>query len=749
MALDYNNLDPDIIRLGRAIRDKESSGGTNLSSPETLANATSGNLQYKQATFDGQGKALGGKALNGQPLDIKNQEHQQLVFYTWAKNLKDKGYGVDQIAAAHNAGDGFLTGWEKHRGVSNGFKYDTPDYVNKVVTKYQALKGQQYTQEEPAQVVQPEPIKENYNVPIVKRTLPQRQSQIVQLQKEADTASAQAKKDNSRLGIFGNTLKGAGSILISSEKGLGETIGKIATVGQTKKSAQNIQDLTTSQITLRDIIKQREAQGKDTTALKQSYNDNQKLIGENQALIEQYNKSLPSTAKVAGQIGGTALDVLTAGTLKAKPNLTSKGAAAIGLPELGKLATQKSSGLFTLKGLSNIGKGTSIGYASDVTQGLQGNRGENRQRAEAFIPGLGTAIGTGIPAVAETVQSVANVVVPSIRTQKIVDSRLKELTKLDNLQQIKKATEKGRERGIDIKKVLSETDVLHGSVDKTGLITTKGESGAIEQYTKKYIDGNEKIVSDILKKEAKAISPIIIREKLEKAVREAGIEGKELIKANKSIVDEVDGYLLRATNSGAVPVETLHNAKIDKYNGINFFTEGATKKYDKTIAKALKELVEESTTNTNVREVNKELSKHFAVVDYLNKLDNKKVAGGKLGKYFAQTVGAIVGSNFGALGAIAGAEAGGRLKGEALVRAFRGKTNKNIPQAEAITKAKEYLAEKPLALPSYSSKSNNLGNLNINQATTIIPTIKGIPEVSTKPKKTASKLSTFKKKLKK
>jgi len=140
--MDYDNLDMDVVRLGQAIKGQESNYGRNTVSKETIANGTRGAFQYKQDTFSRQGKALGGKDLNGNPLNLDDEEHQNLVWYTWAKKLKDEGYGIDQIAAAHNAGEGFLTGWENHQGVNkkSGFAYNTPKYVNDVVSRYQNLK---------------------------------------------------------------------------------------------------------------------------------------------------------------------------------------------------------------------------------------------------------------------------------------------------------------------------------------------------------------------------------------------------------------------------------------------------------------------------------------------------------------------------------------------------------------------------------------------------------------------------------
>lgn len=563
-----------------------------------------------------------------------------------------------------------------------------------------------------------------YDVPEVVET---KQSKLGRLQSEAQKATEEAKKATSPLGYVKNFGKALVENLMPSEVGLGKTIGKLAG-NQTDTYSKLIQDVSNQQANLLKAIREKETKGGDTTSLKRIYNDNVKQLSElNKNLQEEGN--LPTTGQVAGQLGGTALDVLSAGTYgKAKtagmstgklaPSVSStvsKVATATGLPELGKIAEQKASGLFTKKGATNVLKGAGLGYASDVSLGLQGIRGEDRTGGKAFIPGVGTAIGTAIPAISETTQSVKNFRDPEIKAQKLIEKRKTGLDKLDKYQPIKKAVEKGNERGIDIKKLLSETDVLSGTVDNTGTISTKGEDGAIAQYTKQFIDGNESLVSDLLKKENSAISPSLVKARLIQNVKNAGIEGKALTNALKSIDEEMAGYMLRANENGTIPVSTLHDAKINKYNNINFFTEGATKQYDKTVANALKKLVEENTKSVDVQKINEELSKHFAVIDYLNKLDNKKVDGGKLGKYFAQTVGAIVGSHAGPVGAVVGAEVGGRIKGGLMSKSFNGKTGKIPQQSEVINEALRVKNATPLELP-YSS--NNFGNRQINQAIT-------------------------------
>lgn len=518
----------------------------------------------------------------------------------------------------------------------------------------------------------------------------------------SETAALQKESDrlNSPLGILKETLKGTGRTLLSGQVGVGETLGQSFAAGGVADSltaaAQANADI---KVSLLKEIKRREAAGRDATKLKQLYNeaDAQK--------IPTMEDILPATqktnAQALGEVGLVGLDVLTAGTY---------GKAAAGMAT-GRLAQSAStlptavqairrtasapSGLFTAKGASRVAAGGAAGYAYDVAGGFAA--GER----EPFTPGLGTLIGAGIPALAEGAQSVKNAFDPAAKAQRLIDARKAELDKLDALQTLKKATEKGRERGIDVKKILAEEDVLSGAVDNTGNITTKGSGGAMEQYAKKYIDANEATVSEALRKEGKSISPEVVRAKLESAISKAGIEGAALDSAVAKIDKEMAGYARRAGQSGVIPLEVLHSAKVDKYGGINFFTPGDVKKYDKTVARALKELVEENTKSIDVAAVNRELSKHFAVMDYLERLDGKKVNGGKLGKYFSKVVGSVVGTAAGGpLGGIIGAELGGRVQGANMARTFRGTTGRTQPASEAMTAARGFINEPPKALPA-------------------------------------------------
>jgi hypothetical protein len=221
----------------------------------------------------------------------------------------------------------------------------------------------------------------------------------------------------------------------------------------------------------------------------------------------------------------------------------------------------------------------------------------------------------------------------------------------------------------------------------------------------------------------------ILSIKIRKSIMDSGIQGAELDAALNKIDREMAGYARRSGSNGTIPIHILHDAKVDKYSNINFMTDASKQKYEKTVAKALKELVEDHTKSVDVKKINKELSKHFAVMDYLEKLDGRVVEGGKLGKYFASMIGTGVGGAVGAaagpygaaVGAAVGAEAGARVKGNIMSRVFNGKTGRVAPQADVINDAIKYKNKPPLQLNSghsTSSSPNNRGSLNASQRPT-------------------------------
>lgn len=620
-----------------------------------------------------------------------------------------------------------------------------------------------------------------YDVPQEQKTSAEK---IAQYNQEQGGYDAATKKANSVGGIVWNTLKGVGTTLTSSEQGLGKTIATEAT--DPKQYADNVKHLADSQVTLQKLISEREKRGIDTTSIKRAYNSNADLIKENQDAIDAYSSSVPTTAQAAGQIGGTALDVLTAGTYGkaaegAKSFQLSKGsvpfikaAGTAVAPEVGKVAeiASKPSGLFTAKGFGNVAKGAGTGYGYDVTQGLQGGRGENRTGFNSLIPGAGTVLGAGIPAVTEGFQSILNKTNPTTKANIITNNRKTELNKLDRYSNVEKVVQKNKNRGIDVKDIVANTDLLHGAVDKDGHITTKGEGNAIDQV-QQFIKPQEDVIVKNLEQEGISLTPAKVRRRLNAKIESSGISGKARTTALNNVDAEIAGY--RTNKEGNIPLAELHKAKIDKYAGINFMTDAEKQRYDKSIAGGLKELVQENTKSVDVKRLNDELARNYAVINYLEKLDGKKVEGGKLGKYFARTVGAMVGGHFGPLGAIAGAEVAGKIKGSSMAATFGGKTGKGLSQSQlmrdAIKKGNAPRSPLPALIPGNDyipaqgenirlpqksqstldrlerqnpnikipQSSNSFGNRNTSQSTTTTPIKKGMPNLIPQPKNKVNK----------
>ena len=368
-------------------------------------------------------------------------------------------------------------------------------------------------------------------------------------------------------------------------------------------------------------------------------------------------------------------------------------------------------------------KGVIPGYIADVSGGLAGQRGEDRTGGKAFIPGMGTAISTLTSGVSTGANIYKNAKNPELQYNNAVSANEKSLTELeDSYAAVRKSTDKASKSGINSKNILAQTDLMNGSVDETGTIRTSRPGGAIEKLND-FIQPQEDVISASLKREAAKIPLSQVKAKMLANIETSGIKGAAKIRAINQVSDEINGYLTEADDVGRVPLSLLHDAKVDKYRNLNYMVP-ESKTIDKTVARSLKELVEENTKSVSVKDLNKELQSHYSVLNLLEKLDGKKVEGAKLGKYFAKTVGAIVGSHFGPLGSIIGAETAGKIKGVTLRGNFSKQTGKTLEQSDAMKKA---LAEGKLPPVEQTDYSNNLGALNTSQSNTTIPTNIAMP----------------------
>lgn len=265
------------------------------------------------------------------------------------------------------------------------------------------------------------------------------------------------------------------------------------------------------------------------------------------------------------------------------------------------------------------------------------------------------------------------------KVKEVIDDNYKGLEKLDNNYKVlNRISSKAKEQGHDIKKVLAESDLLHGVVDTNGHINTKDAILELNDFMKP----QEGVISKALQIEGRVVPLSQVKQALVDSVNASGLKGGAKIRALRAIEDDIEGYALDAADD-MLPVSVIHDAKVDKYANINYLNP-ESQRADKAIAKGLKELVENNTDSIDVKTLNDELSQFYAVQKYLEALDGRKVEGGKLGRYFAQTIGAVAGSHFGPFGTIIGAETAGRIKGLQMASTFSKKTGKALQRSAAM-----------------------------------------------------------------
>lgn len=287
---------------------------------------------------------------------------------------------------------------------------------------------------------------------------------------------------------------------------------------------------------------------------------------------------------------------------------------------------------------------------------------------------------------------------------KVVTKRIADLKKIEGSKaNLRTYVAKQSERKFSPADDIAKTDLLKDAVDNTGTIRTKQEGGALEQYNA-FIKPQEKVVSQALATEGKTVPLADVEKALVDAVNKSGLKGASRTAALNQVKKEIAGYRSELKGATEIPVSLIHEAKVDKYANVNYLNEGG--RVDKTIAKILKELVEKNTESVDVKALNDELARHYANIGYLEKLDGAKVEGGKLGKHFATLLGGLVGSSFGPLGTIAGAELAGGLKGKLMSSTFNKPTGGTLQSSEAMQKALQ---------------SNSERALNKSQATTTAP----------------------------
>lgn len=567
------------------------------------------------------------------------------------------------------------------------------------------------------------------------------QEKVAKAQKEADAAKKESKKASS----VGGFLKNFGRAFVDNAtigtSKLGDTLGGILSTNATVDSFSKTSETNSKTLlAYQKLIKEKEAKGEDTSSLKKQYNQIVEDVGKNQ---EDFSKITAPTQKsnlqVGGEILGTAVDALSFGTYgKAFP----KGSFLSKFkPQSARPSILPKGNFLSKATLGTVAEGGALGYGFDVSSGLQGERGEEKEGSGAFKPGVGTALGIGFPLALRgaegglnTVRGVYNKAKQLTDIEagiaKEVDSLFKQTRGIEN--KVKLAEQKN----VNLREIISDPTVFKGVKIEKGAINPDEAIAVFDTRIDTVLDAKNKLLPEIDKFVPKTSREALIKEAIE------GIRGTvspadeaDLINAINKQIDalpeelslvEMDSLRARFRQSArdarglqkrASEYSALENTFRDKVFAITddlpFDTNG-----------------EFAALNTYVRDM-------IEAKTFLDKtLRGQKVKGGRLGTYVGRLLGGFAGSQAGIFGTILGSEVGGTiakiLQNNQLGSSMKMKLIRNITDDPKILKEVDNLLKgvseyNPLLTPTLPPGAIPLGPKTGQSSVQLLPAPLGEP----------------------
>ena len=242
-------------------------------------------------------------------------------------------------------------------------------------------------------------------------------------------------------------------------------------------------------------------------------------------------------------------------------------------------------------------------------------------------------------------------------------------------------------------RVASKVD-LSNSIDTNGTVNTKPQQ---EYFKQTYLDKTEATGYKLLEKEDASVNLKRIEDKLIEEFGNTNLPQSIVKKAIETILRKLSTTADELGNVKLIETAKEKSAAQRNANYERTQNNSNAEIKNKTVGRALRLVVEE-TSKTDIAKVNGELSKLYQELAILERLDAMKVAGGKLGKYFSQISGNIVGGLAGgAVGGPAGAAAaavvGGELASALRGRIMAGKFKSTTPKGEIGATLEKAIAE--------------------------------------------------------
>lgn len=494
------------------------------------------------------------------------------------------------------------------------------------------------------------------------------EDKIARYTAEAQEAKKKADKANSFVELY---VRPVANAVLPGVADLGDTISGITNAKQLSKMHQEtVRGMTDSQAQLIKGIGEAEKAGRDTTKLKRLYNQS---VDELERIERSYQDATAgankTTGQVVGELGETALNVLTAGTygkaaagMKAG-ELAVKEAPAV-VSQTANILSKNASKLATA---GKIAEGAAIGEGYDIAENLRAGKTGSDVLTEGYGKYIGAAVPTLLGVTKGTASKLAELT-PAQAKIRLTDN-LNDIFKKGTIG-VKKISDFADERGInlgeeivnrEIKPIVNNDRLKFDPEAFTKLDTEiADDSRLIDEVIQQYPDAEIK-AQELKTQVAKDIAN-------NPEAKRQGTVGDLTREANAKI----DDYIAQ-TGSDIFNVEAIQEFKKGMWE--------LSKKYSKTtevgksdaysiLGSTFRKMIEDEIPDVKIKDINAKIGKTQEVYKMLDKINSLQdggivLSGGKVGKYATDvagaTVGAIIGSQLGVVGGAVGAVTGKML----------------------------------------------------------------------------------------
>lgn len=314
-------------------------------------------------------------------------------------------------------------------------------------------------------------------------------------------------------------------------------------------------------------------------------------------------------------------------------------------------------------------------------------------------------VGETIAPVADAVNSAANTVSDALpnfspTAQDVIAKRTSALQELaDRYTRVGDVVNDAQGRNFDPIADIAQDDSFIPEIDKEGSVDSSQAIKKLNDFIKPLAQTERQAI------EAEGVSSSF--DKFSNTALQAADKYIDRGASYKNIVSRIQSdmevYKENYGENGTIPDVKLDDIKNAKYKIVNWNNEDA-QIADKIVAKAARDTIISDTKNADIKGLNDVMSRYYTARDFLDAIDSKKIKGGRLGKYFAQTLGGMAGSHFGPLGTLVGAYVADTTHGKILQTKFNPVINNGIelktPMPDILKKTQDTLNQAPKQLPS-------------------------------------------------